>query len=80
MVWMGNLLTSYRYRYVKLDLQQSAQVTHVRTALLDGSPTLDLTFESSENPIALPPGSPFSDWKTARRFAGPMPFTFSPGD
>ena len=23
-------------------------------------------------------GSPFSDWKAARRYAGPMPFTFSP--
>jgi hypothetical protein len=78
MVWMGNLLTSYRYRHVEVDLQQSAQVTRVRTALADGSTSLDLTFESSGNPIALPPGSPFPDWKTARRFAGPMPFTFSP--
>ena len=26
--------------------------------------------------IALPLGSPFQDWKEARRFAGPLPFTF----
>ena len=25
----------------------------------------------------LPAGSPFSDWKEARRFAGPLPFTFT---
>jgi len=25
----------------------------------------------------LPPGSPFKDWKEARRFAGPLPFTFT---
>ena len=28
----------------------------------------------------MPAGSPFSDWQTARRFAGPMPFTFSAED
>ena len=27
--------------------------------------------------MALPPNSPFSDWKEARRFAGSLPFTFS---
>jgi hypothetical protein len=25
----------------------------------------------------LPQNSPFSDWKEARRFAGPLPFTFT---
>jgi len=25
----------------------------------------------------LPPQSPFADWKEARRFAGPLPFTFT---
>jgi len=25
----------------------------------------------------LPPQSPFSDWKEARRYAGPLPFTFT---
>jgi hypothetical protein len=27
--------------------------------------------------VALPAGSPFADWKEARRFAGPLPFTFT---
>jgi hypothetical protein len=27
--------------------------------------------------IPLPQGSPFNDWKEARRFAGPLPFTFT---
>jgi len=31
---------------------------------------------NSEN-ISLPDGSPFTDWKEARRFAGPLPFTFT---
>ena len=27
--------------------------------------------------VNLPENSPFSDWKEARRFAGPLPFTFT---
>ena len=28
-------------------------------------------------PVALPDGSPFPGWREARRFSGPMPFTFA---
>ena len=80
MVWMGNLLTGYRYRHVNVRIQESDDETRVETSLSDASPTLDVTFESSSEPAALPEGSPFGDWHTARLFAGPMPFTFSPED
>ena len=80
MVWMGNLLTRYRYRHVKVRIQKTGQDTRVQTSLADGSPTLDVTFDSSSEAAALPEGSPFGDWQTARRFAGPMPFTFSAED
>jgi hypothetical protein len=33
--------------------------------------------EESGGEIALPEASPFKDWKEARRFAGPLPFTFT---
>jgi hypothetical protein len=77
MVWAGNLLTGYRYRHVKVQIEKTGLETRVKTALTDGSPTLDITFESSSELAALPEGSPFGNWHTARRFAGPMPFTFS---
>lgn len=77
MAWAGNLLTAYRYRHVKVVIDESPPSTRVRTTLVDGSSTMDLTFETSEREVALPPGSPFRDWREARRFAGPMPFTFS---
>lgn len=80
MVWMGNLLTRYRYRHVNVKIQKTDQDTRVQTSLADGSPTLDVAFECSSEPAALPEGSPFGDWQTARRFAGPMPFTFSAED
>ncbi len=33
--------------------------------------------DSVDEEIALPEDSPFSDWKEARRFAGPLPFTYT---
>jgi hypothetical protein len=78
MVWLGNLMTGYRYSHVKLRIKKSDSETAVETFLADGTPTLAMTFSPTNNEVALPEGSPFSDWHTARLFAGPMPFTFSP--
>ncbi|HUR47673.1 MAG TPA: DUF2071 domain-containing protein [Candidatus Saccharimonadales bacterium] len=78
MVWSGNLLTRYNYRHVKVAITESASETRVRTALRDGTPTIDLTFDARTESATIPAGSPFPDWHTARLFAGPMPFTFSP--
>jgi uncharacterized protein YqjF (DUF2071 family) len=80
MVWLGNLMTRYRYRYVKVAIQETDGQTRVQMSRADGTPTLDLTFASANDGSPLPEGSPFADWKTARRFAGPMPFTFSDED
>jgi hypothetical protein len=77
MVTLGNLMTGYRYRLVELDSSQDAAGFHVRTRLPSGPVTLEVTFQP-EDDAPLPQGSPFPDWRTARRFAGPMPFTFSP--
>lgn len=76
MVSSGNLLTRYRYRRVDVEISRSGEETRVRTRLPSGAETLDLAFDASDN-ARLPEGSPFPDWRTARRFAGPMPFTFS---
>jgi hypothetical protein len=40
----------------------------------DGRGDLDATVTSASP--ALPAGSPFESWREARRFAGPLPFTF----
>lgn len=36
-----------------------------------------VSVEKGKEDVDLPVGSPFSDWREARRFAGPMPFTFT---
>lgn len=78
MVWLGNLMTGYRYRHVSVVIREAGPETLVQTSLGDGTPTLDLTFESGPESATLPKDSPFPDWHAARLFAGPMPFTFSP--
>lgn len=78
MVFLGNLMTGYRYRQVKVEIVTRGTETQVRAARADGSALLDLCFDDCGGDVGLPAGSPFPDWRTARRFAGPMPFTFSP--
>ncbi len=77
MVYSGNLMTGYNYRHVAVEIEEEASFTRV-ISRADGVATFDLKFESGNGDTALPKDSPFPDWRTARRFAGPMPFTFSP--
>ena len=38
---------------------------------------IDIKVNINVPDVNLPAGSPFKDWKEARRFAGPLPFTFT---
>ena len=38
---------------------------------------MNVEVNAEKEDIALPTASPFADWKEARRFAGPLPFTFT---
>lgn len=69
----GNIFT--HYNYTTTDIQQVAQgsVFEITSGLSD----LQVRFEKGDEHTLLPPGSPFADWKEARRFAGPLPFTFT---
>jgi len=74
MAWSGNLLTNYNYEVVKVDDQPG----HLITRTKQGGISLDIKYDADKDP-GLPKGSPFPDWKKARQFAGPMPFTFDVG-
>ena len=72
MEWLGNIFT--HYNYTTTDILQTNE---------DGKRTIkslksqfSVQFDATEA-ATLPPDSPFSDWKEARRFAGPLPFTFT---
>lgn len=73
---MGNLMTHYNYSKIEVT-QAYGEEDGLKTYQID-SPTegFAVKVRYEENP-ALPSGSPFTDWKQARRFAGPLPFTFT---
>src|SRR3989441_1034014 len=54
MVWAGNLLTRYHYRYVKVRVEKCGSETRVETSLADGTPTLAVTFGTPEDSPPLP--------------------------
>lgn len=70
---MGNILTNYKY--AKIDVAEDVQEAGgwVRSQKAG----IDVAFQMADEQTSLPHGSPFSGWKEARRFAGPLPFTFS---
>lgn len=73
MAFLGAIFT--RYNYTTTDIAQSA-VGNLKTIHSKRS-TFKLTYQSTEDETKLPEGSPFTTWKDARKFAGPLPFTFS---
>jgi uncharacterized membrane protein YphA (DoxX/SURF4 family) len=75
MVVGGNLLTHYQYRRCDAVIDASLAGTRVTVRTQDRGGDLDLT-AATPSTTTLPPGSPFRSLEEARRFAGPLPFTF----
>lgn len=73
MVIGGNLFTRYRYKSTDIEWSVDDRSIGVRSR---GS-GVDVLVRPVDESSALPDGSPFADWNAARRFAGPMPYTFS---
>ena len=70
----GNLLTHYNYHRCEATVDASGARLRVAVRTPDRTGDLDVTADLSD--AALPDGSPFPSPRHARRFAGPMPFTF----
>jgi uncharacterized protein DUF2071/DoxX-like protein len=74
MVIGGNLLTHYNYHHCKAAIEATPLRLHVEVSTTDDGGALDVVADLSN--ATLPPGSPFRSVREARRFAGPLPFTF----
>lgn len=73
---LGNLMTHYNYS--RIDITQSfgeeeGAITYAVSSAGEGF-AVEVSYSDD---VALPAGSPFASWKEARRFAGPLPFTFT---
>jgi uncharacterized protein YqjF (DUF2071 family) len=72
MEFMGNIFT--HYNYTTTDIQQTNQKSIKKLASIQSK--FKVVVEKTEE-VPLPEHSPFNNWKEARRFAGPLPFTFT---
>ena len=73
MEFMGNIFT--HYNYTTTDINQSE--TNGTKELSSIKSNFKLKLDKAEQEVSLPEKSPFADWKEARRYAGPLPFTFT---
>jgi hypothetical protein len=76
MVRSGNLLTHYNYRLCEAQLEDTREELHwtVRTPLAEAD--LEVRACLASGGASLPADSPFQTFSEARRFAGPLPYTF----
>ena len=72
MEFFGNMFT--HYNYTTTDISQSE--TYESLGIRSKKSNFFLKYNRMED-AALPVGSPFPEWKIARRYAGPLPFTFT---
>jgi hypothetical protein len=73
MEWLGNFFT--KYNYSTTDIQQKIKDNKYMAESKQSGFNIVANIANEDFP--LPQGSPFGNWKEARRFAGPLPFTFS---
>jgi hypothetical protein len=76
MMHAGNLLTHYNYHLCDAKLEERDGEIHWRVRTLGAEADLDVIAHIAGGPAALPASSPFATVAEARRFAGPLPYTF----
>lgn len=73
MEFWGNIFTHYNYTTTDIKFTRNRNIDSV----FSESSELDIEVRTADEDISLPPGTPFSNWVEARRYAGPLPFTFT---
>lgn len=73
---VGNLLTHYGYELSRFTARRGESTYAVELRTPHGDADLKVEADISADVGSLPPGSPFPDAREARKFAGPLPFTF----
>jgi len=75
---LGNAMTHYHYTTADIRASRTGNELSVVCKSADGrtDATVRVSTALPEDSLPLPSGSPFASWKEARRFAGPLPFTF----
>jgi hypothetical protein len=72
----GNLLTHYGYVHCRAAMTDKDGRLRVTVSSPGAAADLDVVADLASRPAPLPAGSPFANLEDARRFAGPLPYTF----
>lgn len=73
MEFFGNIFTHYCYAATDIQKRSENNLLEIKSEKSD----FKVVIENSSDDIELPKDSPFTDWTEARRYAGPLPFTFT---
>lgn len=73
MEFLGNIFTHYNYSTTDISEINKNNFKVIESIKSEFTVKLDTTEKEQD----LPTNSPFENWKAARRFAGPLPFTFT---
>ncbi|HEY6845066.1 MAG TPA: DUF2071 domain-containing protein [Terracidiphilus sp.] len=72
----GNLLTHYGYERSLCKVRRDAGIYSIQVSTPNGSADLEVEADTTTDAESVPTGSPFPNFTEARKFAGPLPFTF----
>ncbi len=73
MEFLGNIFTHYNYTTTDILITQKNNNIKITSTRSD----FKIEIETENAEVSLPQNSPFTDWDEARKFAGPLPFTFT---
>lgn len=73
MKWLGNLFSHYKYTKIDINYKETPGIKTISSQ----KSAFHVCIKSNVDTVKIPENSPFKEWKEARRFAGPLPFTFS---
>jgi len=76
MSYLGNVFTHYRYHLCQAECNSSGDLSRWRVRTPAAEADVSVTANIGPGSARLPERSPFPDLKVARRFAGPLPYTF----
>jgi len=70
---LSRYFTRYQFATTDIDILKNTEYSEIRSV---GSDFILRYHHPKTKIVKLPEESPFTDWNEARRFAGPLPFTF----
>lgn len=76
MAMSGNLLTHYNYRFARVNFHAEQQQLAVGIETSNEEADLEVVADLRDEAGRLPDGSCFASEREARRYAGPLPYTF----